>query len=110
MDDDNNAEHSVDPSDPSDPNRLPANVRKNLKWFYELHYWKTLITNTPEAAGNDHYERCHTDLFGIDRASYSGQHMLDVGCGPLNSLEWACDAAECVGVDPLADKYIKLGK
>lgn len=34
--------------------------------------------------------------------------MLDIGCGPLGSLEWAEEAAERVGADPLADKYIKL--
>ncbi len=96
--------------DLSDPARLPQHVRKNLKWFYELHYWKTLINDTPEAASNDHFESCHTELFSIDRASYAGQRLLDIGCGPLNSLDWAHDAADCVGVDPLADKYAKLGE
>ena len=34
--------------------------------------------------------------------------MLDVGCGPRGSLEWADMAAERVGVDPLADDYVQL--
>ena len=34
--------------------------------------------------------------------------MLDVGCGPRGSLEWADMAAERVGIDPLADEYLKL--
>ncbi|MEM9470956.1 MAG: class I SAM-dependent methyltransferase [Pseudomonadota bacterium] len=107
MTDEDGAENRRDLSDPA---RLPQHVRKNLKWFYELHYWKTLITETPAAASNDHFERCYTELFGIDRASYAGQRLLDVGCGPLNSLDWADDAADCVGVDPLADKYAALGE
>lgn len=36
--------------------------------------------------------------------------MLDIGCGPLGSLEWAADAAERVGVDPLADRYLALNR
>jgi ubiquinone/menaquinone biosynthesis C-methylase UbiE len=31
--------------------------------------------------------------------------MLDVGCGPAGSLEWAHSALERVGADPLADRY-----
>lgn len=34
--------------------------------------------------------------------------MLDVGCGPRRELEWATIAAERVGLDPLADRYVEL--
>jgi len=40
---------------------------------------------------------------------YSGRSILDIGCGPRGSLEWADCAKERVGLDPLADKYRKLG-
>jgi ubiquinone/menaquinone biosynthesis C-methylase UbiE len=35
--------------------------------------------------------------------------MLDIGCGPRGSLEWADMAAERVGLDPLVDDYRGLG-
>jgi len=38
-----------------------------------------------------------------------GEKILDVGCGPRGSLEWATEAAERIGLDPLANEYLKLG-
>ncbi len=35
--------------------------------------------------------------------------MLDVGCGPRGSLNWAGMARRRVGLDPLADDYRDLG-
>lgn len=35
--------------------------------------------------------------------------VLDIGCGPRGSLEWAEKALERVGLDPLAKDYLKLG-
>ncbi len=58
---------------------------------------------------NDHYEFFFTELFGIDRSFYAGKRLLDIGCGPRGSLEWAADASERVGLDPLAQAYRSLG-
>jgi ubiquinone/menaquinone biosynthesis C-methylase UbiE len=35
--------------------------------------------------------------------------MLDIGCGPVGSLEWADRARVRVGLDPLVDSYRALG-
>jgi len=35
--------------------------------------------------------------------------ILDIGCGPRGSLEWADMTSERIGIDPLADKYLRLG-
>ena len=35
--------------------------------------------------------------------------MLDIGCGPRGSLNWADMARRRVGLDPLADDYRELG-
>ena len=35
--------------------------------------------------------------------------MLDIGCGPRGSLEWAGETSRRVGLDPLADEYRELG-
>nr|AYC79421.1 class I SAM-dependent methyltransferase [uncultured bacterium] len=44
----------------------------------------------------------------MSEALFSGARMLDIGCGPRGSLEWATQARERVGLDPLAGEYQKL--
>ncbi|MBN2525074.1 MAG: class I SAM-dependent methyltransferase, partial [Deltaproteobacteria bacterium] len=39
---------------------------------------------------------------------YSQKRILDIGCGPRGSLDWAQNALERIGLDPLADEYKKL--
>ncbi len=58
---------------------------------------------------HDHYERFHTTHFGLDHAFYAGKKLLDIGCGPRGSLEWADMASQRVGLDPIVDSYRKLG-
>ena len=50
-----------------------------------------------------------TDLGGLDAGFYRGKAVLDIGCGPRGSLEWADAASRRVGLDPLADDYRELG-
>src|SRR4051794_10201540 len=74
----------------------------------EMGYWHDRV----EAEGqlrNDWYERAFTAHFGVDRSFYANRRVLDIGCGPRGSLEWCDEAAETVGLDPLADRYLKLG-
>ncbi len=49
------------------------------------------------------------ERFDLEPGFYAGLRMLDVGCGPRGSLEWAEMAAERVGLDPLAERYRELG-
>jgi len=58
---------------------------------------------------NDHYKHFFTTHFGYEDGFYDGKRMLDIGCGPRGSLEWATGAARRVGLDPLADSYRDLG-
>ena len=73
----------------------------------ELAFWAARAAAEGELA-NHWYEDAFTTKFGLDRDFYAGKRLLDVGCGPRGSLEWADDAAERVGVDPLADEYGRL--
>lgn len=78
------------------------------KHFNELRYWR----RTQAAAGtltNAHYVHAYTEHFGIAPEDYRGKVLVDIGCGPRGSLEWASMAARRIGVDPLADEYRKLG-
>jgi len=79
-----------------------------FKEFVEISYWKhrNLIEGSLD---NSHYEFFYTTYFNISGSFYSGKKILDIGCGPRGSLEWASMAVERIGIDPLADKYLKLG-
>ena len=78
------------------------------KGHHELSYWQ----RRAQAEGrlrNDHFEELFTTMFQLDESFYDGKRVLDSGCGPRGSLESADNAAERVGIDPLADKYRQLG-
>ncbi len=78
------------------------------KKYNELKYWKKVKNETP-VLSNDYYQQYYTDYFGLDGSFYKHKNILDIGCGPRGSLEWANMANKRVGIDPLADEYKKLG-
>jgi ubiquinone/menaquinone biosynthesis C-methylase UbiE len=90
---------------------LPESLRvRYKKHSEEMAYWKKKHS---ESAGgvleNAHYRYFYTSHFAIDQGEYSGRVILDIGCGPRGSLEWADNTKERVGLDPLVNKYRKLG-
>jgi ubiquinone/menaquinone biosynthesis C-methylase UbiE len=87
---------------------LRALYGRRRKRAEELSYWRS----RKEAEGElhaAHYEAIFTGLIGLERGFYAGKDVLDVGCGPRGSLEWAEMARRRVGLDPLADDYRALG-
>ena len=92
---------------------MPQSVRLKYKEHHELRYWRgvaaTMARNPAQQAHERaHYEHFFTTFFGLTKADYAGKAVLDIGCGPCGSLEWADNARERVGLDPLADAYRKL--
>ena len=87
---------------------LIGRLKVRRKRRAELEYWQDVAAREGGELLNSWYETLWTERFGIDRAFYAGKRLLDVGCGPRGSLEWAHDAAERVGADPLADRYLRL--
>jgi len=81
---------------------------KRLKAHEELAFWKATFDREGHLVGR-HFEYFFTTHFGLDRSFYDGARMLDIGCGPRGSLEWASGAAERVGLDPLVPVYRELG-
>lgn len=81
---------------------------ERYKEAHELAYWKSRA-DAEGVLGNEHYVYFYTDFFNLDRGYYKGKAVLDIGCGPRGSLEWADETSERVGLDPLADEYRKLG-
>lgn len=83
-------------------------MRTQIKRIAELSYW-TVRRIREGRLDNANYEFIFTDHFGLERSFYNDKRILDVGCGPRGSLEWADGAAERVGLDPLAGGYRLLG-
>lgn len=71
----------------------------------ELSYWQ----GRPDLVADGRRESVFTGVFEVEREWYAGKRILDVGCGPRGSLDWAVDAAARVGLDPLAGEYLALG-
>ena len=90
--------------------RLYRRLRRadRKKYDSELAYWKAQ-KEAEDALHNEHYPMLFTDLFGLDLDFYRGKSVLDIGCGPRGSLEWAREASRRVGLDPLAVEYRQLG-
>jgi len=78
------------------------------KGHHELAYWQKRKAAEGTLA-NEQYQAFYTSHFGLSCDDYAGKRVLDIGCGPRGSLEWASMAAERIGVDPLAAEYRKLG-
>lgn len=87
--------------------RMPTGIQTSVKEGVELAFWNRHLKSSG-GFYNGHFERNFTEIFGLDKAHFAGKKMLDIGCGPLGSLEWADNAAERVGVDPLAEKYLAM--
>jgi 2-polyprenyl-3-methyl-5-hydroxy-6-metoxy-1,4-benzoquinol methylase len=71
----------------------------------ELRFWRGRYATEHGRLGNSHYEPLYTTVFGLTKEDYRGKRVLDIGCGPRGSLEWADVALQRVGLDPLADDY-----
>lgn len=79
----------------------------SIKEFCELSYWK-LKKLQNRKLDNSHYRHFYTTYFSLSEELYENKTILDIGCGPRGSLEWADMAKKRIGVDPLADKYLKM--
>lgn len=79
-----------------------------IKQAAELFFWKykKAISGKLE---NSHYSWFYTTYFSLSPADYQDRSVLDIGCGPRGSLEWAEMTALRVGLDPLAGHYLKMG-
>ncbi|MCW3027655.1 MAG: hypothetical protein JWN81_866 [Solirubrobacterales bacterium] len=90
-------------------NRL-AVARGTSKSSAEFNYWQKRYRQEGDLTrGAGHLEAAYTEQFGLTKDFYAGKRVLDIGCGPRGSLEWATGALERVGLDPLVPQYRQLG-
>lgn len=80
---------------------------KIFKGLNEIIFWryKKVVEGR---LNNNHFEEFFTDFFELSKDDYNNLKVLDIGCGPRGSLEWADNVSERVGLDPLSDKYVKM--
>ena len=83
--------------------------RSSEKAGAELDYWRGRYADEEGSLGNAHFAALVTEQFDLDRSFFSGKRILDIGCGPRGSLEWATDASRRVGIDPLVEAYREFG-
>jgi len=88
---------------------LPNSLLVSFKHSRELAYWTARHQESAGVLRNTHFEYFYTSYFGIDKEEYTAKSMLDIGCGPRGGLEWADNAKERIGLDPLVDRYRQLG-
>ena len=81
----------------------------SFKEFFELGYWKIVKLLSKNLNNNSHDKYFYTSNFALSEEFYKDKIILDIGCGPRGSLEWAAMAKERIGLDPLAEQYIKMG-
>lgn len=83
-------------------------LARRAKHWYEATYWRDRAAAEGNL-GNSHYHATYTTHLGLTDDFYAGKKVLDIGCGPRGSLEWADMTAERVGLDPLVPTYRTMG-
>jgi ubiquinone/menaquinone biosynthesis C-methylase UbiE len=74
----------------------------------EISFWENRLQKQGVLT-NDHFEYFYTTHLGLDKVFYDSKRILDIGCGPRGSLEWAVQAEIRIGIDPLSREYRRLG-
>jgi SAM-dependent methyltransferase len=81
--------------------------RSQLKNTAESLYWLWVYLKEKKLT-KAHYQPFFTTYFDLSEEFYHGKKILDIGCGPRGSLDWAKQAELTIGLDPLADFYQKI--
>ncbi len=88
----------------------PDSIRNYYKQLVETLFWRKTLHNSGGKFYNGHMQRVFTVVFDLDKSFFNGKRVLDIGCGPIGTLEWADNTAQRIGADPLAFEYIKLNR
>lgn len=76
----------------------------------ELGFWEGWIRENGPGPEIEYYRKFMTDMGNIsDEGFFADRVCLDIGCGPMGSLCWLRNARLAIGLDPLADAYMKFG-
>lgn len=84
-------------------------ANKDWKEEEEMDYWRKKYSQENGSLSNDHYRKVFCEAFTLDYDDFADKRILDIGCGPRGSLEWADHARQRVGLDPLVPQYLEIG-
>lgn len=76
------------------------------RWYAEKVFWR-LVKLRKGFYFTKEYEYFYTTHFGFEENDFEDKRILDIGCGPMGTLEWANNAKERIGLDPHSDMYDK---
>lgn len=79
----------------------------DFKHANEVKYWSGNVEKE-KILENGFYETFYVSDLKIGREEFEDKVILDIGCGPRGSLEWADMARLRIGLDPLVNEYYKL--
>jgi ubiquinone/menaquinone biosynthesis C-methylase UbiE len=82
---------------------------EQAKYLATMAFWHNRFALEKGRMRNGNLDFFCTEFFGLAKSDFEGLRLLDVGCGPRGSLEWADNAARRVGIDPLANRFGSLG-
>ena len=90
-------------------NRVEARVFPlHHKERNEIAYWRSRLAAEGQLT-NQRYVQSYTKTFDLEPSFYAGKRILDIGCGPRGSLEWADMAAERIGPGPASTRVSQDG-
>lgn len=76
----------------------------------EVGYWQRRFEAEGGVLENGWYGRILSAIAGeADQSFVRGKIIADFGCGPRGSLCWATEARDRIGIDLLADTYMRFG-
>lgn len=74
----------------------------------ELSYWKDIYKKENHSFNNDFYAKLMLAISEESNDGFLSEKVVgDFGCGPRGSLTWAKPAAQRIGIDVLAQEYIR---
>ena len=79
----------------------------DIKHAHELKFWSNNVKKE-KILDNSAYEKFYISDLNINHKDFKNKRILDIGCGPRGSLEWADMASLRIGLDPLVNDYYKL--
>lgn len=93
------------------------NVRQNKikhfslpkdKYEGEITFWKALYKKAGNTFENEHYRNRMLSIAGEQNDAFWGNKVVvDFGCGPAGSLTWTKTPAVKIGIDVLAERYLR---
>nr|WP_295000758.1 class I SAM-dependent methyltransferase [uncultured Methanobrevibacter sp.] len=78
-----------------------------FKHKHELKFWSDRVKDE-KILENSAYEKFYIHDLKLSHEEFEDKAILDIGCGPRGSLEWADMARLRIGIDPLVNEYYKL--